>query len=740
MTAAAVALLEDLKYDTVDFKPNYDDRLMEPTVLPAKLPNLLVNGSSGIAVGMTSLMPPHNLREICNAVVALIDDPELGVDKLLAIVPGPDFPTGGTIMGRRGVAEAYATGRGRIMVRGRIKLEKYNGRDTIVIDEIPYQVSQAQLMEEIVEARKNDRIPDISDVHNHSGRGARTRILVVLKKGADPGVVEKQLYEYTKLQTTFSVANVALVNRQPRTLTLKQLLQCHIDHRVEVVRRRTEFLLRQAKQQAHRLEGLILAVCDIDEVIAIIRRSRTRDEAIAALQEKAFRIADSHVYARFVPRRLIERSQALTDGEQRGLRLTRVQAEAIGALRLIQLTGLEIEKLADEYAKLLEEIDGYERILADRRHILDIIREDVLELGEKFGDARKTEITDLDADDFELGDLVPEHTVVITVSHRGYVKRLPADTYRQQARGGRGIRAGETREEDFIDHVLVASTHDDLLCFTNTGRVFRLKAYQIPEMSRTSGGRAIVNLLDLKPDETACAFLTVPDFEKSEDYLFFATVQGRVKRSSLKDYRNVHRSGIIAVNLNEGDRLIDVVRTSGTDHVLLATAGGTAIRFDENDARVMGRSAAGVWGIDLADGDEIVGLVRCGATPAADDPDLLTVTEHGYGKRTPLSEYLVQAEDGSTRPQSRGGKGRIDIKTSERNGKVVAVRAVREGDSIMLVSEQGMLVRIPAGSVSRIGRNTQGVRLVDLKDGDTMIGVATLAEGEAQPEATERAS
>ncbi|MFO0875254.1 MAG: DNA gyrase subunit A [Phycisphaerales bacterium] len=733
MTAAAVTMLDDLKFETVDFKPNYDDRLMEPTVLPARLPNLLVNGSSGIAVGMTSSMPPHNVREICAAVVAVIDDPEVGIEKLLAIVPGPDFPTGGIIMGRRGIAEAYATGRGRIVVRGRIKLEKYNGRETIVIHEIPYQVSQAQLMEEIVEARKNDRIPDIAEVHNHSGRGARTRILVVLKKGADPGVVEKQLYEYTKLQTTYSVANIALVNRQPRTLTLKQLVQCHIDHRVEVVTRRTEFLLRQAKQAAHRLEGLILAVCDIDEVIAIIRGSRTREQAIERLQVRGFRIANDHPYARFVPRRLVERSQTIAQGASgEGVRLTRVQAEAIGALRLIQLTGLEIEKLAAEYAKLVEEIDGYERILADRRLVLDIVREDELELAERFGDERKTEIADSDADDFELGDLVPEHTVVITVSHRGYVKRLPAETYRQQGRGGRGIRAGETREEDYIDHVLVASTHDDLLCFTDTGRIFRMKVWQIPEMSRTSGGRAIVNLLELRPDESICAFLTVPDFERSEDYLFFATAKGRVKRSSLKDYRNVHRSGIIAVSLNDGDRLIDVVRTSGGDHVVLATATGMAIRFDENDVRVMGRNAAGVWGIELRDEDEVVGLVRCAAVPSAGEPDLLTVTENGFGKRTSLGEYLVQVEDGSTRLQSRGGKGRIDIRTTDRNGKVVAVRAVVESDSLVLVSVQGMLVRIAAGSVSRIGRNTQGVKLVDLKEGDRLIGVATLPETEGQ--------
>jgi DNA gyrase subunit A len=735
MTAAAVALLDDLDRETVDFKPNFDDRLMEPTVLPGKFPNLLVNGSSGIAVGMTSSMPPHNVAEICRAIVAVIDEPEIALDRLMEIVPGPDFPTGGRIVGRRGIAEAYATGRGRIVVRGRVRHETHNNRDVLVIDEIPYQVSQSQLLEEIVEAKGSDRIPDITDVRNHSGRGARTRIQVVLRRGADPAVVEKQLYEYTRLQATFSVANVALVNRQPRTLSLRQLIQAHIDHRIDVIRRRTEFLLRQAKQQAHRLEGLILAVCDIDEVIAIIRGSRTREEAIEGLQRKAFRIAGGHPYAPFVAPALIERSQR--DG---GITLTRVQAEAIGALRLIQLTGLEIEKLSKEHAALIEEIERLEAILADHGKVLEMIRQDAREMAERFADPRRTEIVAGEAEDYELGDLIPEHSVVLTVSHRGWVKRTPADVYREQGRGGRGIKAGETREEDFIDHVLVASTHDDLLCFTSTGRVFRIKVWQIPEMSRTSSGRPIVNLLELREGETVLAFLTVPDFERSEDYLFFATAQGRVKRSSLKDYRNVHRAGIIAVLLNDGDRLIDVVRTSGRDHVLLATADGMAIRFDENDVRVMGRSAAGVWGIDLREGDEIVGLVRC-AMPENDasgtagpDMDLLTITENGYGKRTALLEYLVQMEDGSTRPQSRGGKGRIDIRTTDRNGRVVAVRAVGEGGSLMLVSEQGMLVRIPAASVSRIGRATQGVRLVDLKDGDRLVGVATLEEGTAPEE------
>jgi len=399
-----------------------------------------------------------------------------------------------------------------------------------------------------------------------------------------------------------------------------------------------------------------------------------------------------------------------------------VQAEAIGGLRLIQLVGLEIEKLTGEYAKLLEEIEGYESILADEQKVLNIIRADTLELKEKFADTRKTQIEHDDIEDFAIADLIAEHSVAVTISHQGYVKRLPIDTYREQRRGGMGIRGTTSREGDFVEHLFVASTHDDLLCFTNTGRVFKMKVFQIPEMSRTAQGRAIVNLLELRPEERVVAFLNIPDFEKSEDYLFFATAGGRVKRTALKDYRNVHRTGIIAVNLNEGDRLIDVVHTSGEDHVLLATATGMSIRFDENDARVMGRAAAGVKGIDLKEGDELIGLIRCD-----EGSDLLTITENGYGKRTALDEYLVQSEDGS-RPQSRGGKGRIDIRTTARNGRVVRILCVGENDGLMFISANGMLVRVRAGDISRIGRNTQGVRVVKLKEDDQVIAAARIAE------------
>jgi DNA gyrase subunit A len=722
MTAAAVALMEDLDKDTVDFKPNYDDRLQEPTVLPAKFPQLLVNGSSGIAVGMSSSMPPHNVGEVCDAIVAVIDDPSLGLEDLIKRMPGPDFPTGGVIVGRRGIVEAYATGRGRLTVRGKVHLEKEGTRDAIVIDEIPYQVVQSTLIEKIVEASRNDRIPDIADVKNHSGRDAQTRIVVVLKKNADPAVVEKQLYEFTPLQDTFSIINIALVNGQPRTLPLRSLVDLFIDHRKDVVRRRTAFLLRQAKQQAHRLEGLIYAVCDIDEVIRIIRAARTREEAIEGLMARAFRIARSHPYAPKIPDSVISRT------EPDGARLTRVQAEAIGALRLIQLTGLEIEKLTGELSKLVEDIEGLEAILADERLVLDIIREDTLELKEKFGDARRTVIEGAEAEDFEMADLIPEHEVVLTVSTRGYVKRLPVDTYRVQGRGGKGVigaksaAAADDESADMVEQLYVCSSHDDLLCFTNTGRVFKLKVWQIPEAARTAKGRAIQNLLELRKDERICAWRPVAKFEQREDFLFFLTANGQVKRTALQEYRNVNKAGIIALGLKDGDRLVDVLVTSGQDHVLLSTAGGMSIRFDENDARVMGRSAAGVIGIDLADGDEVVGGIVCD-----DTLDLLTACESGFGKRTPMREYLVQSEDGSTRAQSRGGKGRIDIRTEGRNGKVIAVRAVQDSDELIFSTKTGMVVRIRAADVRQVGRATQGVRLVTLDAGDALSSVAKIA-------------
>jgi len=752
MMPAAMDMLADLKLDTVDFQPNYDDRLQEPTVLPGKFPNLLINGGIGIAVGMATSLAPHNPTEVFDSIIRVIENPLITVQDLMTDVvdaagtvtrrgiKGPDFPTGGVMHGRRGIVEAYATGRGRVQLRGVCRVEEVPGskdRQQLVIDAIPYMVGQTSIVEKIVESVKEDRIPDVSDVRNESGREAQTRIVIELKKGTDPAVIEKQLYQFTPLQETFSMINIALVNRQPRTLGLRELIDCYIAHRVEVVRRRTMHLLREAKKRAHVLEGMIYAVCDIDEVIRIIRSSRTRDEAILRLMEKRFQIPASHPHAAKLPERLMARVRAAADSG--GVILSRIQAETIGAMRLIQLVGLEIERLVADYNTLVQEIEGYELILAEPKRQLDIIREDCLEMRARYDRPRITQIEDGDAD-VTVAELIPVEDVALTISKGGYAKRVPLDTYRQQGRGGKGIKAGETKDEDFIAHVFVAGSHDDLLCFTDTGRVFKIKVYEVPEMSRIAKGRAIVNLLELREGEKCRAFLPVKNFESGSEFLTFVSRQGIVKRTALKDYRNVNKSGIIAVGLKEGDALLDVTLTQGKDDILLATANGMAIRFDEEDARLMGRSAAGVKGIELEDGDAVIGVVAIPMKPdtggIAEDGRitadtavcLLTICENGYGKRTPLDEYRVQTEGGKFRSQSRGGKGRIDIKTSDRNGKAVAALAVRESDDVVVVSKGGLLVRIHAGEIRETGRAAQGVRVVSLHEGDGVIGAAPVVE------------
>ena len=727
----AVELLEDLKLDTVDWQPNFDEQYNEPRVLPAKFPNLLVNGSTGIAVGMASSMPPHNLGEVCDGIIALIDNPEISLRELIELIPGPDFPTGGIICGKAGIAQAYATGRGRVTVRARIHQEQTRtGRDILVVTQIPYQVSKnAGIVDKIVQLRKADRITDISDiVDESSGRGGM-RVVITLKKGSDPAVVENQLYQMTPLQSTFSIINIALVKGQPRTLGLKELIRAYVDHRIEVIRRRTAYRLRQAQQEAHRIEGLIYAVCDIDEVIKLIRESRTREEAIEKLTKRGFRIPADHPAAPSIPDRFKAASA------ENDVYLSRVQAEAIGRLQLIQLVGLEIETLVSNYAKLLGQIEEYESILADQQKVLDIIKADTLELKSKYADNRRTEIQAGEVGELDLAALTPVEQVVVTITHAGYVKRLPVEEYRVQGRGGKGVIGAKAKDDDFTEQVFVASTHDDLLCFTDTGRVFKIKVYEIPEAPRTSRGRAIVNLIELREGERICEFMPISDFEKGEFFLMFATAQGLVKRTALKDYRNVNRAGIIAVNLREGDSLIGVTWTAGNDHLLLGTSDGMSIRFDENDARVMGRSASGVKGITLSGDDSVVGLVKI---PHGEEPDLLTVCENGYGKRTAMEEYLVRSEDGSTRPQGRGGKGRRDIVTSARNGKVVALKRVTPDDDLMLITLNGMIVRINAGSVSKIGRNTQGVRVITVGKDDRLVAVARIEESpeedsQAQP-------
>jgi DNA gyrase subunit A len=741
MAHPAVDLLEDLKLDTVDFQANYDDRLQEPTVLPGRFPNLLINGAMGIAVGIATSLAPHNPDEIFDAIIALIDNPEMELVDLLEIIKGPDFPTGGVICGRRGFLEAYASGRGRIQLRGVVHTEEFKaGREQLVIDQIPYNLVQSTLVDRIVDAIKAQRIKDISDVRNESGRNARTRIVCELKRGADPAVVENQLYQFTPLQQTFSMMTVALVNRQPRTLPLKELIQLYIDHRQEVITRRTQRLLRDAMKKAHVLEGLILAVCDIDEVIALIRSSQTREEAIAKLAARAFRIAETHPQRHRIPSRMLDR----VDARETGVALTRVQAEAIGALRLIQLTGLEIEKLVADYSKLVVEIEGYEFILSDIQHVFDLIKQDCVDMKARYSSPRLTRIEESETD-IDIEALIREEDMAVIISHEGYIKRVALDTYQEQGRGGRGVIASDSKEGDFVEHVFVASTHDDLLCFTNTGRVFKIKVYEIPQQSRTSRGRSLVNVIDLKNGERAVEFMPIADFEKSEHFLVFATEQGLIKRSSLKLYQNVHRGGLIAVRLKEEDSLVAVTWTTGQDHMLLGTASGYAIRFQESDARPLGRSTAGVKGIDLRKGDRVIDMARIfmtdadesGAQQTRDDQlDLLTLTENGYGKRTNIDEYLVQSERPAggveLRPQSRGGKGRIDIRTTERNGNVAALKAVTPDEGLMLITHKGLMVRIPIDSISRVGRATQGVRVINLKDGDRLVAAARVPESEAE--------
>lgn len=754
MTHAAMDMLADLKLDTVDFQPNYDDRLLEPTVLPGKFPNLLINGGVGIAVGMATSLAPHNPTEIFDAIIRVIENPAISLAELMQDatdptgkvlrlgVKGPDFPTGGIMHGRAGIAEAYATGRGKVTLRGVVRLEQTkSGRDQLIIDSIPYMLVQNTLVERIVEAVKEERITDVSDVRNESGREAQSRVVIELKKGADPKAVEHQLYQFTPLQQTFSMINLALVNRQPRTLGLRQMIDCYIAHRADVIRRRTAHLLREAKKRAHVLEGMIYAVCDIDEVIRIIRSSSTREEAIERLMEKRFRIAPDHPAAPTLPARLMNRVRAADASG--GVLLSRVQAETIGGMRLIQLVGLEIERLVKEYTELVAQIEDLENILATPARVAAMIKADCEEMRARFDSPRLTQIEDADAD-VDLASLVPAEDVTLTISHHGYAKRVPLDTYRAQSRGGKGIRASETKDDDFIEHVFVAGTHDDLLCFTSTGRVFKLKVYEIPEMARTAKGRALVNLLELRGDERPCAFLAVKEFEEGSSFLTFVSRQGIIKRTALKDYRNVNRGGIIAVGLKDGDALLDVTLTDGDDDLLLATANGMAIRFNEQDARLMGRSAAGVRGIELEDGDEVIGVVvvpmKPGPSGAPDDLltadtslRLLTITEHGYGKRTPVDEYRVQSENGSIRSQSRGGKGRIDIKTSDRNGKAVAALGVHTGDDVVVISKGGQLVRMPADEIRETGRAAQGVRVVSLREGDAVIAAARVAETKSNP-------
>lgn len=773
LSAVAGEMLADIDYETVDFIDNYDGKYREPLVLPCKFPNLLVNGSDGIAVGMATEIPPHNLREVCNALIQLIDVPETSIAELMQILPGPDFPTGGVIHGRAGLIEGYHTGRGRVVLRARAEVIEEGSRAQIIVREVPFQDTRNRILEKIGEAIRSERIKDVAEVRDESSArtGEPVRIVLHLKRGADPHLVLNQLYQYTPLQKTVSIILLALVDGRPRTLTLKQMMEEFLRHRVQVIRRRTEFLLREAKRRGHVLEGQLIALSSLDEVIQTIRSAPSRAEAKLRLQ-------NMRVAASLLQRALGDEGFAALQRELGTLdeySMTEAQAEAIVRLQLGQLAALERDEILKEYAQLRQQIVEYERLLASEAAILAVIRADLVELRDKYADERRTEIVD-DEVSVDLEDLIPEETNVVTISHQGYIKRLPLNTYRRQHRGGKGVSGGQTREDDFIEHLFVASTHAYLLCFTNRGQVYWLKVHQIPQASRTSAGRAIANVLSLRPEEKITSVIPVREFD-TEHYLLMATRRGLVKKTRLEEYSRPRSGGIIGINLDDGDTLIDVVLTARGDEVLLATRHGMAIRFSESDVRPTGRATRGVKGITLADTDELVGMVVA-------DPDgsLLTVCANGYGKRTPFGPNTTDSEvaltdtddssddskdqpsndDESAEPdlpsdesdadenptrshmryrrQRRGGKGVRDIRTSERNGPVIGIVAVRDGDEIMLITAQGMVNRTHVDEIRLVGRNTQGVRIMNLNEGDRLASVARIAREEldetAQPDPT----
>ncbi len=690
LTRQALELMADLDKETVDYVPNYDETKEEPTVFPGKFPNLLVNGSSGIAVGMATNIPPHNVHEVCNAITTLIDDPDVEAEALLKIVSGPDFPTGGIIYGRGGIRDAYRTGRGRVVIRARANIETYkNGREAIIVTEIPYAVNKANLLETIARHVREDRIQGISDLRDESDRDGM-RIVLEMKRDGNANVVMNQLFKHTQMQVTFGVIMLALVDNRPRVLSLKEILAEFIEHRVVMVRRRSEFELRKAEARAHVLEGLKIALDNIDEVIKLIRASKTPDEAKKALM-KAFDLSD-------------------------------VQSQAIIDMRLARLTNLERTKIDEEYAELLKTIERLKTILSSRTNILTVVREETVQIAEQFGDERRTEIVE-DSGDFEIEDLIAEEDMVITISHLGYIKRLPVGTYRRQGRGGRGVTGAKTRDDDFVEHLFVASTHEYILFLTDHGRLYWLKVHEIPEGGRTARGKAIVNLLPLQKGEQVCAYVPVKEFTE-DHYLAMATRNGTIKKTFLTEFSRPRRSGIIALSLEDGDSLIGAAITDGSHDILLAKSGGKAIRFREGDVRPMGRSARGVRGVELEGDEHVVGMV-CVKGEAS---SILVVTSKGYGKRTVLDDYRITG---------RGGKGIYTVKATERNGRLVSIKEVSPTDEVMLISRNGIVIRLSVDNVAEIGRNTQGVRLMKPGEDDEVVSVARVVS--AEPKEAEEA-
>ncbi len=693
LSKLSAEVLADLDKDTVDFQNNFDDSLQEPTVLPTKLPLLLLNGSSGIAVGMATNMAPHNLTECCDAICAYIDNPEITVEELMQYVKGPDFPTGGIIQGRQGIKDAFETGRGRIVIRSKTEIEvSDSGRETIVVTEIPYMVNKREMIEkiaELVETKKVEGIAYINDETTMKG----VRIVIRLKKDANANVVLNMLYKYSPLQSSFSVNNVALVNGRPRTLNLKQLIKYFVKHRHEVVLRRTKFDLEKAQKRAHILEGLLKALDVIDQIINIIRSSKNVEEA------------KNELMATF----------GFTDA----------QATAIVEMRLRQLTGLEREKLQSEFDELMKFIRYCEDVLANESMQMQIIKDETNEMKEKYGDARRTEIV-MSSDEFNPEDFYADEDVVITISHLGYIKRTSLTEYRTQNRGGVGMKGSATRDEDFIEHIYVANMHSTLLLFTQNGKCYWLKVYEIPEGSRASKGRAIQNVINIDPDDKVKAYLNVKNL-KDEDYInnnyiVLGTKRGIIKKTSLEAYSRPRTNGVIAITVRDGDELLEAVMTNGHSEILLAGRNGRCCRFDENDARALGRTASGVRGINIEDDDEVVGMITY--DPAAEDAaahSILVVSEHGYGKRTDFDEY---------RKTNRGGKGVKTLNITEKTGSLVAMKNVTDENDLMIINRSGLTIRMAVSDIRVAGRATQGVRLINIKEGDSIAAVSAVSKGE----------
>ncbi|HJV17399.1 MAG TPA: DNA gyrase subunit A [Bacillales bacterium] len=684
MSKISMELLRDINKDTIDYQDNYDGEEKEPVVLPARFPNLLVNGTTGIAVGMATNIPPHQLGEVIDGVLAISRDPELTTGELMDIIPGPDFPTGGIILGRSGIRKAYETGRGSITLRAKVEIEqKSNGKEVIIVRELPYQVNKAKLIEKIAELARDKKIEGITDLRDESDRKGM-RIVIEVRKDANANVLLNNLYKQTALQTSFGINTLALVNGHPKVLNLKQCLVYYLDHQKVVIRRRTEFELRKAEARAHILDGLRIALDHLDEVINLIRSSQTTE------------IAKEGLMTRF--------------------NLSEKQAQAILDMRLQRLTGLEREKIEEEYQGLVKLIAELKAILADEEKVLEIIREELLEIKERFNDKRRTEIVAGGIENIEDEDLIPRENIVITLTHNGYIKRLPVSTYRAQKRGGRGIQGMGTNEDDFVEHLITTSTHDTILFFTNKGKVYRSKGYEIPEYSRTAKGIPIINLLGIEKGEWVNAIIPVEEFVDDWN-LFFTTKEGVSKRSPLTSFANIRNNGLIALNLREGDELISARLTDGSKEIIIGTKKGMIIRFPETDVRSMGRTATGVKGITLRNDDEVVGM-----EVLEENTDILIVTKNGYGKRTPASEYRVQG---------RGGKGIKTCNITDKNGDLVSTKAVTGEEDLMLITTGGVLIRIPVDGISTMGRNTIGVKLINIKENENEC-VSTVAKVEKE--------